>query len=240
MRFHRLTVAKPAHQLPVDIPPAFAGRSVCRSRIPTQHSAEWSKNFENRFAFGITDKTGLALIAALKGIWVIAVDRRARTAHDPIHSNAPVQSVEGDRKMKGTRRRAFSLIEMVIVIMILGIIAAVAAPRMFDTAEQAEINTTRQQLAVLRNAIEMYRAQNGAYPASGQLPTAMSTLLNGPFPAPTIGPVRGLTGVYYDTTTTSAPVVPVPGNSNGWAYKPHNGSLRLNLDPSGSDVGRDW
>ena len=55
--------------------------------------------------------------------------------------------------MTRKKRQGFSLIEMVIVILILGIIAAVAAPRMFDTAEQAEINTTRQQLAVLRNAI---------------------------------------------------------------------------------------
>lgn len=142
--------------------------------------------------------------------------------------------------MKSRKRKGFSLIEMVIVILILGIIAAVAAPRMFDTAEQAEINTTRQQLAVLRNAIEMYRAQNGTYPTNGNLPTAMADLLNGPFPTPTFGKLRGLSGVYYDTTTTSAAVVPSPDATNGWAYKPHNGSLKLNLDPAGTDVGKDW
>ena len=143
-------------------------------------------------------------------------------------------------EMKRIKRSGFSLIEMVIVILILGIIAAVAAPRMFDTAEQAEINTTHQQLAVLRNAIEMYRAQNGSYPANGNLPTAMAEMLNGPFPSPTIGPVRGLAAVYYDTTTTPAPVIPSPDGTSGWAYKPHNGSLKLNLDPAGTDVGKDW
>ena len=142
--------------------------------------------------------------------------------------------------MKRKPKAGFSLIEMVIVILILGIIAAVAAPRMFDTAEQAEINTTRQQLAVLRNAVEMYRAQNGTYPASGALPAAMANMLNGPFPSPQIGSVRGLTGVYYDTTTTSAPVLPSPNVNDGWAYKPHNGSLKLNLDPAGGEVGVDW
>lgn len=142
--------------------------------------------------------------------------------------------------MNRKKRKGFSLIEMVIVILILGIIAAVAAPRMFDTPEQAEIDTTRQQLAVLRNAIEMYRAQNGSYPSNGNLPTAMADMLNGPFPAPMIGPVRGLAPVYYDTTTTSAPVLPSPDATNGWAYKPHNGSLKLNLDPAGSDIGKDW
>ncbi|OYP35697.1 type II secretion system protein [Rhodopirellula sp. MGV] len=142
--------------------------------------------------------------------------------------------------MNRIRRQAFTLIEMVIVILILGIIAAVAAPRMFTTAEQAEINTTRQQLAVLRNAIEMYRAQAGQYPVNGELQTVLSDMLNGPFPSPSIGPVSGLSGVYYDTTTTSAPVIPAPDATNGWAYKPHNGSLKLNLDPTGSDVGKDW
>ncbi|QEF99702.1 Type II secretion system protein G precursor [Stieleria maiorica] len=142
--------------------------------------------------------------------------------------------------MTRNKRQGFSLIEMVIVILILGIIAAVAAPRMFDTAEQAEINTTRQQLAVLRNAIEMYRAKEGEYPPSGDLKTAMADMLNGPFPVPTFGPVRGLDEVYYDTTTTSAPVVPAPDGTSGWAYKPHNGSLKLNLDPAGTDIGKDW
>lgn len=140
--------------------------------------------------------------------------------------------------MNRRRNSGFSLIEMVIVILILGIIAAVAAPRMFDTAQQAEINTTRQQLAILRNAIEMHRAQNGAYPTD--LPVAMGTMLNGPFPVPQIGSVRGLSGVYVDSTTTDSPVIPSPNSSDGWAYKPHNGNLRLNLNPSGGEVGVDW
>ena len=128
------------------------------------------------------------------------------------------------------KRKGFSLIEMVIVILILGIIAAVAAPRMFDTAGQAERNTTRQQLAVLRNAIEMFRAQTGSYPANGQLPTAMATMLNGPFPSPTVGSASGDSAVYYDTNTdTSIPVAADSTQAGGWAYKPANGSLKLNV-----------
>ena len=135
-------------------------------------------------------------------------------------------------------RKGFSLIEMVIVILILGILAAVAAPRMFDTASTAEENTTRQQLAVLRNAIEMHRAQSGAYPADGALVTAMSAMLNGPFPSPSIGSVRGNAGVYYDLTTTGVPVVPDPAENAGWAYKPANGSLKLNV--ANTETGFDW
>lgn len=141
--------------------------------------------------------------------------------------------------MKRQRRKGFSLIEMVIVILILGIIAAVAAPRMFDTATTAEQNTTRQQLAVLRNAIEMYRARSGIYPPSGQLPTAMASMLNGPFPAPTIGSVRDDAEVYYDGDGDDATAVtPDSAQDGGWAYKPINGSLKLNVAPT--ETGADW
>ncbi|MFK8111809.1 MAG: prepilin-type N-terminal cleavage/methylation domain-containing protein [Rubripirellula sp.] len=136
-------------------------------------------------------------------------------------------------------RKGFSLIEMVIVILILGIIAAVAAPRMFDTATTAEQNTTRQQLAVLRNAIEMYRARSGIYPPMSSLPLAMESMLNGPFPSPSIGTARGDAGVYYDSDSdTTVAVAPSPSTDGGWAYKPVNGSLKLNVGPS--EVGADW
>lgn len=140
--------------------------------------------------------------------------------------------------MKRHVRKGFSLIEMVIVILILGIIAAVAAPRMFDTASKAEENTTRQQLAVLRNAIEMYRAQNGSYPTD--LPAAMQTMLNGPFPAPSIDPVRNLFGVLIDSNAdNTVPVVATTDTTNGWAYKPINGSLKLNISDVNT-MGFDW
>lgn len=136
-------------------------------------------------------------------------------------------------------RKGFSLIEMVIVILILGIIAAVAAPRMFDTATIAEENTTRQQLAVLRNAIEMYRARSGIYPPNNNLPVAMASMLNGPFPSPSIGTARGDTAVYYDLDSdTNTPVAPDSGQTGGWAYKPANGSLRLNVDAN--EPGANW
>ncbi|TWU49791.1 type II secretion system protein [Rubripirellula reticaptiva] len=140
--------------------------------------------------------------------------------------------------MNRKSRNAFSLIEMVIVILIMGIIAAVAAPRMFDTAKSAEENTTRQQLAVMRNAIEMYRARNATYPAVNDLPNAMATMLNGPFPTPMVGTARGVAGVLYDSTTTDvAAAVDVNANA-GWVYKPHNGSLRLNV--AAGTTGSDW
>lgn len=136
-------------------------------------------------------------------------------------------------------RKGFSLIEMVIVILILGIIAAVAAPRMFDTATTAKQNTTRQQLGVLRNAIEMYRARSGIYPPTGKLALAMESMLNGPFPAPTFGDASDDKRVYYDASSDPAvTVIPDAAEDGGWAYKPANGSLKLNV--AKGKLGEDW
>ncbi|QDT06695.1 Type II secretion system protein G precursor [Rubripirellula lacrimiformis] len=138
--------------------------------------------------------------------------------------------------MNRKSRKGFSLIELVIVVLILGIIAAVAAPRMFDTASTAEENTTRQQLAVMRNAIEMYRARNAAYPTD--LTVAMSEMLNGSFPVPMVGTARNKPGVHYDATTTDVDAAVDVGVDAGWAYKAHNGSLRLNV--ADATLGSDW
>lgn len=141
--------------------------------------------------------------------------------------------------MNRRQRGGFSLIELVIVILIMGIIAAVAAPRMFDTAASAEQATTRQQLAVLRNAIEMVRAREGAYPANNELPGKLEVMLTGPFPSPGFGTAKGKTGVFYDASTddTTPAAVSVAADA-GWAYKPANGQLRLNV--ADGELGSDW
>ena len=129
-----------------------------------------------------------------------------------------------------TKRQGFSLIEMVIVILILGIIAAVTAPRMFDTASKAEKNSTKQQLSILRNAIEMYRAEAGFYPPNGELETALQLALNGPFPVPQFGNAKNKAGVYYDGgSDSSVDVSTSPSPTQGWAYRPADGRLKLNV-----------
>ena len=68
------------------------------------------------------------------------------------------------------KRSAFTLVELVVVVMILGILAAVAAPMLSKTSCRAIDNSVKQTLAVVRDAIELYSADHG-----GALPGADAT-----------------------------------------------------------------
>lgn len=71
--------------------------------------------------------------------------------------------------MTGTRKkllRGFSLIELTIVIIILGVISAIAIPRMIRGAENADVTALQADLAVLRGAMEMCRYEHAAYPST--------------------------------------------------------------------------
>ena len=130
--------------------------------------------------------------------------------------------------MKSTcqRRRhtGFTLVELVIVVLVLGIITAVAAPKMFDTANDARDSATRQSLTVLRDSIELHRAQNGAYPTAAAITTALVPFLQGPFPAPQSGANQTATVV----ASTQAPIVAPEAGTDGWAYNQTTGEIRVN------------
>jgi len=55
---------------------------------------------------------------------------------------------------------AFTLIEVLIVVMILGILATIVIPQLAGATEDAEIETARHELYKLRRAIEVYEAVN--------------------------------------------------------------------------------
>ena len=69
--------------------------------------------------------------------------------------------------MMRKRRDGFTLVELVIVIVILGILAAAAVPQFIDSTKDAEDSTLAGNLAVLRNAVNLYYHQHTSeYPGA--------------------------------------------------------------------------
>ena len=65
---------------------------------------------------------------------------------------------------KNLIRRGFTLIEILIVVVILGILAAIVVPQFTDAADSAKSASLKSQLQTLRGQCELFYAQTGAYP----------------------------------------------------------------------------
>lgn len=69
------------------------------------------------------------------------------------------------------RRRSaagFTLIEVMVVVVILGILAAVVVPRIMDRPDEARIIKAKQDVRVLQSALNLYRLDNFDYPTTDQ------------------------------------------------------------------------
>jgi MSHA pilin protein MshA len=69
------------------------------------------------------------------------------------------------------KRGAFTLIELVVVIVILGILAAVAIPRYMNLSDQAEEASCKAQRGVVASACSLYYASTAASTGSGSYPS---------------------------------------------------------------------
>ncbi|EGN74719.1 general secretion pathway protein G [Idiomarina sp. A28L] len=70
--------------------------------------------------------------------------------------------------MKIKQQSGFTMLEMMVVIVILGIMATLVVPQIFGQREQADMQKAISDITALENAMEMYRVQNGIYPTTEQ------------------------------------------------------------------------
>ena len=64
------------------------------------------------------------------------------------------------------RVRGFTLLELLVVMVILGMLAGYVAPKYFAQIGKSETNTARAQIEALEKALDMFRIDTGRYPSS--------------------------------------------------------------------------
>ncbi len=76
----------------------------------------------------------------------------------------------------------FTLIEIMVVVVILAILAAIIVPRIMDRPEQARIAKAKQDVRALESALNLYKLDNFSYPTTDQGLEALVTKPSSPEP----------------------------------------------------------
>lgn len=131
------------------------------------------------------------------------------------------------------RRSAFTLVELLIVVIILGILAAVVIPQFSDASTDARLSSLQTNLQTIRGQIELYKMQhNGAYPVLDKFVDAMTKKSDADG---TINATTGKFGPYLqripnnpfsnanDVTATAS-----TDGTKGWLYTAASGTFQAN------------
>jgi general secretion pathway protein G len=84
-------------------------------------------------------------------------------------------------KYRANAQRGFTLIEIMVVMVILGLLVAVVAPNILGRGEEARIGVAKTQLRNVSNALDLYKLDNFNYPSTEQ---GLDALVNEPSGSP--------------------------------------------------------
>jgi len=70
--------------------------------------------------------------------------------------------------MKRRNQKGFTLIEIMVVVIILGLLAGLVLPRILGQEEKAKVEAAKVQIRALEDALDAYKLDNGFYPTTDQ------------------------------------------------------------------------
>jgi general secretion pathway protein G len=115
-----------------------------------------------------------------------------------------------------SRPRGFTLLEVMVVVVILGILAALVVPKVISRPEEARVMAAKQDIASLMQALKLYRLDNHRYPATEQGLQALAT-------QPAVAP-------YAPNWKSGGYVERLPRDPWGHPYQYLNPGLRSEID----------
>jgi len=108
--------------------------------------------------------------------------------HNDVNSRRSIRDRVACHQPARRRASAFTLIELLIVIAIIAMLAALVAPRLMSALRESQIKTTRAQIELLATALESFRISNGRYPTNDEglgalveAPEGLQSTWSGPY-----------------------------------------------------------
>jgi general secretion pathway protein G len=98
-------------------------------------------------------------------LFVAGRAKRMSRQRSPCSSVATAMAAGGSRQARGDAFVAgFTLLEMLVVLVILGLLASLVGPKLFSKVDQSKVQTAQTQAKMLRGAVETLRLDIGRYP----------------------------------------------------------------------------
>ena len=103
----------------------------------------------------------------------------ARARHKLVTARRVVRDKHNSAAHARNKRRpvGFSLIELMVVLVILGLLTGLVGPRLFGRVDASKVQTAETQIKMLRGALQTYRLDIGSYPSTAE---GLAALMNPP------------------------------------------------------------